>query len=132
MIAARRRSTQVMASMDWLPTLAAAAGAGLPSGFAPDGENLLDVLRGAAPARPRKLFWRFRARDQVAARDGDWKYLRIGEQEQLYDLGRDPRERANLKDREPARFERLKADYSAWNAQMLPYPPLPPAAPAGP
>ena len=120
------RSDQVMASMDWLPTLAAAAGTRPHSDYPPDGENLLDVLLGAAP-RPRKLFWRFRARDQAAARDGDWKYLRIGDQEQLYNLARDPRERANLKDREPARFARLKADYAAWNAAMLPYPPLPAA-----
>ncbi|WP_166041329.1 sulfatase-like hydrolase/transferase [Sphingosinicella sp. YJ22] len=131
-IGAGQRSDQVMVSMDWLPTLLAAAGAPTNPAYPPDGENLLDVLRGAAPVRPRKLFWRFRARDQAAARDGDWKYLRIGEQEQLYDLARDPRERANLKDREAAVFARLKADWAAWNAQMLPYPPMPAApAPAG-
>ncbi|HEY0325909.1 MAG TPA: sulfatase-like hydrolase/transferase [Allosphingosinicella sp.] len=131
-IRAGRRSDQVMVSMDWLPTLLAAAGAPTNPAFPPDGENLLDVLRGAAPARSRKLFWRFRLRDQAAARDGDWKYLRIGEQEHLYDLARDPRERANLKDREATTFARLKADWAAWNAQMLPYPPMPAApAPAG-
>ena len=126
-IRAGTRSDQVMASMDWLPTLTAAAGAPL-NGYAPDGENLLDVLRGEAPARPRKLFWRFRGRDQAAVRDGDWKYLRIGGEEQLYNLVNDPRERANLKDREPQRFAQLKADFAAWNAQMLPYPPAPASA----
>jgi arylsulfatase A-like enzyme len=129
-IGAGGRSDQVMASMDWLPTLAAAAGIAPDPGSPPDGENLLDVLRGQAPARPRKLFWRFRDEDQAAARDGDWKYLRIGEEEHLFNIPRDPRERTNLKDREPARFEQLKAEWATWNAQMLPYPP--PAEPAEP
>jgi arylsulfatase A-like enzyme len=121
------RSDQVMVSMDWLPTLLAVAGGRPSAAFPPDGDNLIDVLTGAAPARPRKLFWRFRARSalRAAARDGDWKYLREGEQEQLYNIARDPRERANLRDRERTRFEQLRADWDAWNAQMLPYPPPP-------
>jgi arylsulfatase A-like enzyme len=129
-IRAGARSDQVIASMDWLPTLVAAAGAAPDPRSPPDGENLLDVLRGDAPPRPRKLFWRFRDRNQAAARDGDWKYLRIGEQEHLFHIPRDPRERANLKDRERDRFERLKADWAEWNAQMLPYPPPRAAMPA--
>ena len=32
----------------------------------------------------------------------------------------DPRERANLKDREKAVFDRLKGDWEAWNGTMLP------------
>ncbi|MGQ0588891.1 MAG: sulfatase family protein, partial [Sphingosinicella sp.] len=129
-IRAGGRSDQVLTSMDWLPTLAAAAGATVDPAVPPDGENLLDVLIGEAPARSRKLFWRFREREQAAARDGDWKYLRVAGDEQLYNITRDPRERANLKDREPERFERLKADWAAWNAQMLPYPLQAAAAPA--
>ena len=124
-IRAGRRSDQVMVSMDWLPTFAAAAGARTSPDYPPDGENLLDVLTGAAAARPRKLFWRFRAGDQAAVRDGDWKYLRMGSDEQLFNVAADPRERANLKDREPGRFAQLKTDWAAWNAQMLRYPPRP-------
>lgn len=131
-IRAGLRSDQVIATMDWLPTFVAAAGTMPSTSYPPDGENMLDVLTGMSPPRPRKLFWRFRFGDQAAARDGDWKYLRVGEQEQLYNLASDPRERANLKDRDAATFARLKADWAAWNAQMLPYPPVPAApAPAG-
>ena len=120
------RSGQVMTSMDWLPTLVAAAGTEPDRNSPPDGANLLDVLTGAAPPRPRKLYWRFRAGGQAAVRDGDWKYLRIRDQEYLYDVARDPRERANLRERESATFERLRADFAAWNAAMLPYAPDPP------
>jgi len=116
------RSEQVVASMDWLPTFAAAAGVPTDPAAPPDGANLLDVMTGTAPARPRKLHWRFRTGDQAATRDGDWKYLRVRDQEFLFDLRRDPRERANLKQRESGTFERLRAEYAAWNAMMLPYP----------
>ena len=128
-VAAGTTSDQVMATMDWLPTLAAAAGAAPDSAFPPDGSDLLPVLTGAEEARPRKIYWRFRERNQAAVRDGDWKYLRMGEEESLFDVRSDPRERANLREREAATFERLKADFAAWDANMLRYPP--PAAPAG-
>ena len=120
------RSDQVMMSMDWLPTLAAAAGVSPDPASPPDGENLLDVLTGESTPRPRKLFWRFRAGNQAAVRDGNWKYLKMRDQESLYDLARDPRERANLRQAESATFQRLKNELAAWNATMLPYPAEPP------
>jgi hypothetical protein len=67
-----------------------------------------------------KLYWRYKAGSQRAARDGDWKYLRIAGNEFLFDVVQDPRERANLKDREKGVFDRLKADWEAWNGTMLP------------
>ena len=115
-----------MMSMDWLPTLAAAAGVSPDPASPPDGENLLDVLTGESRPRPRKLFWRFRAGNQAAVRDGNWKYLKMRDQESLYDLARDPRERANLRQAESATFQRLKNELAAWNATMLPYPAEPP------
>lgn len=121
-IAAGTTSPQVMMSMDFVPTLLAAAGAGqeLLSGF--DGENLLDVLTGKAEPRQRTLFWRYKAGNQAAVRDGDWKYLKIFDREWLFNLAQDQHERANLSKREPRRFADLKAKYEAWNATMLPYP----------
>ena len=114
-------SEQVAISMDWMPTFLAAAGA--PSGFeAPgDGINILPALRGAAPV-PRQLFWMFKANNQAAVREGDWKYLALGGHEYLFDLATDQRERANRASAEPERFNRLKALHAQWKAQMLPYP----------
>ena len=77
------------------------------------------MTSGAAP-HPRKLYWRYKAGSQRAARDGNWKYLRIAGNEFLFDVVQDPRERANLKDREKNVFDRLKADWEAWNGTMLP------------
>lgn len=112
-------SEQVMITMDWMPTLLAADGAQGDPSYPPDGENLLPVLTGGAAAHSRKLFWRFKAGEQRAVRDGDWKYLQIAGNEFLFDVVKDPRERANLKDRHKDVFERLKNDWMVWNDTML-------------
>jgi arylsulfatase A-like enzyme len=111
-----------MITMDFLPTLLAAAGGAPDPAFPSDGENLLPVLAGLAAPHPRTLFWRHRTADQAAVRDGDWKYLRLGGKEHLFDLSRDQRERADRIAEEPQRLAALKAAYTAWNATMLPYP----------
>ena len=56
-------------------------------------------------------------------RDGDMKYLRIRDNDFLFNVVRDPLERANLKDREAAVYHRMLADYKAWDATMLPIDP---------
>jgi len=116
------RSEQVCVTADWLPTLLAAAGGAPDSNYPSDGENLLPVLTGAASTQARTLYWRYKSNDQAAVRDGNWKYLRLGGREHLYDLSADPRERAELSEAHPEQFDRLKRLYAAWNAQMLPYP----------
>jgi arylsulfatase A-like enzyme len=112
-------SDQVMISMDWLPTLLAAAGTQPDPSYPPDGDNLLSILTGSASPHPRKLFWRFKAGGQRAVRDGDWKYLQIAGNEFLFDVVKDPRERANLKGRHTDIFDRLKNDWASWNNTML-------------
>jgi arylsulfatase A-like enzyme len=112
-------SEQVMISMDWMPTLLAAAGTQPDASHPPDGDNLLPVLTGRASPHSRKLFWRFKAGEQRAVRDGNWKYLQIAGNEFLFDVLKDPRERANLKDRNKDVFDRLKNDWAAWNSTML-------------
>ena len=113
---------QVMISMDFLPTLLAAA-QGAPDPLYPsDGMNLLPVLTGAAAARPRQLFWRHKTADQAALRQGDWKYLRLGGKEHLFDLARDARERADRALNESALLAQMRQTWADWSATMLPYP----------
>jgi arylsulfatase A-like enzyme len=126
-VAAGLVSEQVMISMDWMPTLLATAGTQPDPAYPPDGENLLPTLTGRAAPHPRKLYWRYKAGSQRAIRDGDWKYLRIAGNEFLFDVVKDPRERANLKDRQKDVFDRLKSDWEAWNDTMLPERPRPAA-----
>lgn len=118
-VPAGRTSAQVSVSMDFVPTLLAAAGAPAPAET--DGVNLLPQITGNAPEVSRTIYWRYFAANQRAIRDGDWKYLRIGDKEALYNVARDPRERADLKDVEPGIFARLKTSWENWNSGMLPY-----------
>ncbi len=111
---------QVAISMDWMPTVLAAAGAEADPAYPLDGMSLLPaVTRNAAPV-PRKLYWRYHNFAQKAMRDGDMKWLRINGNEFLFNVVEDPLERANLKDRQPEVYKRMVADYEAWNATMLP------------
>ena len=103
-------------TMDWVATFLAAAGVDPHPGYPLDGIDLL------GDEKPRKLYWRMKFRDQKAVRSGAWKYLSIEGSEFLFDLARDARERANMKQREPLRFEELKADYASWEAGMPPIP----------
>lgn len=118
-------SEQAMITMDWVPTLLAAAGRESDPGYPSDGENLLPLLTGRAAPHPRKLYWRYKIGAQRALRDGNWKYLQIAGNEFLFDVVQDPRERGNRKVRDKDVFERLKADWIAWNDTMLPERPTP-------
>lgn len=120
-IAAGSTSQQVLTSMDWLPTLLAAAGGQQDPASPSDGENLMGQLTGTSDDFSRRLFWRYKANEQSAVRDGDWKYLQLGGREHLFNLAQDQRERANLMLREPEIFAALKAAYAEWDSQMLPY-----------
>jgi arylsulfatase A-like enzyme len=112
-------SQQVTANMDWLPTLLAAAGAAQDPAFASDGMNLLPQLSEGASPVERRLFWRYKALWQRAARIGDWKYLKILDNTFLFNVADDPMERANLKERRKDIYDRLVAEWAAWNATML-------------
>lgn len=115
-----RTTDQVSISMDWVPTLLAAAGAKNDPAFPSDGINLLPQLtENVAPIR-RKLFWRYKANAQRAVRDGDYKLLKILDNTFLFNVVDDPLERANLKDRHKDVYRRLIREWYNWNAAMLP------------
>jgi arylsulfatase A-like enzyme len=106
--------------MDWIPTRLAAAGVDPDPVFALDGISMLPVLTQTAALRPRTLFWRYKANGQQAARDGDYKYLKILGNTFLFNVVDDPMERANLKVRQKDLYDRLAANWRTWNATMLP------------
>jgi arylsulfatase A-like enzyme len=110
---------QVSMSMDWVPTLLAAAGSSPDPAFPLDGINLLTYVQGTAPVS-RKLFWRYKARIQRAMRDGDFKFLKILDNTFLFNVVEDPMERANLKDRHKDVFRRMQREWYDWNLKMLP------------
>lgn len=110
---------QVVVTLDWLPTLLAAAGGKPDPDYPTDGENVLPVLKGEAP-HDRTLYFRYKACSQRALRDGNLKYLKINDNEFLFDVVIDQRERANLKDKQPEDFERLKKLWAELDKNFLP------------
>ncbi|HVW71368.1 MAG TPA: sulfatase-like hydrolase/transferase [Steroidobacteraceae bacterium] len=114
--------SQVAISMDWLPTLLAAVGGEPDPAYPSDGINLLPMLRDATPPVERTLYWRYKANHQRAVRSGDWKYLKINDNEFLFDVVVDQRERANLAQKHPDILADLKKKWAAWDRQMLPIP----------
>ena len=113
-------SDQVAITMDWFPTLLEAASVTPDPEHPPDGISLLPMLIGLGDPVPRKLFWRYRLNRQRAMRDGDCKYLKIRDNTFLFNVVDDPRERANLRELRKDVFDRMEAEWHAWNATMLP------------
>ncbi|MBK6707313.1 MAG: sulfatase-like hydrolase/transferase [Sphingomonadales bacterium] len=109
-------------SMDWAPTLLAAAGMEASRSIAFDGRNLLGDLLAGTAGPERTLFWRHFAQQQSAATRGNLKYLAMSGHEFLFDIAADPREVANIRPHREADFDALKAAFADWNRQMLPYP----------
>ena len=117
-IPAGRTTDQAAITMDWTATILGVTGTAADPAFPLDGENLMPVCTGARAPYDRTLFWRIRGFD--AARVGSWKYLKDRSGEHLFDLSSDPGEKADLRTRQPERFESIRRQYQAWAAQMLP------------
>jgi arylsulfatase A-like enzyme len=84
-----------------------------------DGVNLLPHLKGNISTPPHEaLYWRWAA--QSAIREGNWKLLRGGDREYLYDLGTDLEEKHNLATKHPEIASRLRAKLTAWSAELNP------------
>ncbi len=113
---------QVAILMDWLPTMLAAADVPGSPTHPPDGRDVAPVLVNPAATFRRDLFWRLKFRDQRAMRSGTWKYLALQGDEFLFDLARDPRERANRARAEPGALAEMKQRFETWEATMPPIP----------
>ena len=113
---------QPMMTMDWMPTLLELAGATPHPDYPLDGLSMAATLRAPETLLPRPMFWRMTYRQQNAAIQGPWKYLRLDENEFLFNIDVDARERANLKDRHPEQFTAMKQMFAQWQASMPPLP----------
>ena len=82
-----------------------------------DGVNLIPHLTGKVKTPPHEvLTWRWTA--QSAIREGNWKLLRGGEREYLYDLSQDIEEKHNLAEKHPEIATRLRKKLSAWASEL--------------
>jgi arylsulfatase A-like enzyme len=107
-----------VSALDVAATAAGIAGiATMPGDL--DGVNLVPHLTGKITTPPHAaLYWRWMA--QSAIREGDWKLLRGGEREYLYDLSSDPAEAHNLATKQPEIASRLRSKLTAWSSELNP------------
>ncbi len=109
-------------TMDWTASFLDAAGVAADPGHPLDGRSLLPLFDDPRWNPARDLCWRMKHREQRALVRGRWKYLQVDGIEYLFDVVADPRERANLRDREPARLAELRSAWDAWDAGLPPVP----------
>lgn len=114
-----KTSTQTAITMDWLPTLLGAAKRAPDPAYPADGIDLFPLLR-SGNAVERSLYWRYKGNHQRAMLRGAYKYLKILDNEYLFNIDEDPLERANLQSRLPDVFEDMQRSWKAWNQTMLP------------
>jgi len=113
-----------VSALDFAATAVKVAGALAPEDAAKaattlDGVNLLPHLTGENQAPPHDaLYWRWMA--QSAVREGNWKLLRGGEREYLYDLATDREEKHNLAAKHPEIATRLRAKLKTWADGLTP------------
>lgn len=109
-------SSSTISTMDVLPTLLSIAKINTDIQF--DGRDFSEtILSKGETAKP--LFWRYRG--QWAVRDGQWKYLRIEDEEFLFDLKNDIQESINLISSFPHKVLRMKKLLSEWEKEISGY-----------
>lgn len=127
-----KTSTEVVMTMDVLPTVTTAAAAKIPAGHIIDGRNILPVAASAAKSPHEAIFWS--QGDQLAVRRGKWKLVVNGftaanwpegrkplEGEDamfLSDLEEDPGESRNLRRAHPNLVDELSTLAHQWRSQL--------------
>jgi arylsulfatase A len=118
-VPAGRTSDDVVHMTDVMPTILAATGAEAAGAAKLDGQNLLDVWRGAGKSPDRTLFWEWRVEgyNQVAAMRGNLKLVVTGNTApELYDVVNDPGEMRSLHAEHPKVMKQLQAQLKEWLA----------------
>lgn len=106
-------------TLDVLPTLLAAAGITVPAEQRLDGINLLPVLKGDADFSARDpLCWKMYG-NNFAIRDGDLKFVRVGDESGLYDVRTDTNETNDLSAQHPVLRRQLETKWKEWDQHSL-------------
>lgn len=119
--------SEMVSTLDVVPTVLAATGARSANAAKLDGVDLLPCLKGDVTTPPHdRLFWRFG--DQFAVRQGHWKLLRQGtDKPQLFDLSKDVAESNDQGAANPQVLKELDGALAKWTVGLKP--PLWPAPP---
>ncbi len=111
-------------SVDWTPTFLSLAGVTPPNKL--DGLSLAGLLTEKKSLLSRALYWHFPhytnqgGRPAGAIREGNWKLIEHYEDGrcELFNLARDPGEKADLSAPEPARVADLRGKLERWRREV--------------
>lgn len=120
-------NASVWSGVDFLPTMAAVAGATLPFDVNIDGENCIRALKGEPAGRAQPLFWEWKFEvagnqdynpPQVCMLDGKWwaGWQPDGSREELYDISADPQQKENLSSKFPEVAGKMVGSLKTWKA----------------
>ena len=85
-----------------------------------DGVNLLPYLNGDKNESPHEyLYWKNPDKDIDVVRDERYKYLRIKNEEYVFDLKNDMSEESNIIDSSKPIYNRLKSKFKEWEKDMI-------------
>jgi arylsulfatase A-like enzyme len=107
---------EFLTTLEVFPTFTKLAGVANPKDVVLDGFDMLPVLKGAEKSQRRDMFWQ--RQDDSAARVGDWKWIRQGEKEMLFNLAADREEKTDLARTEPQKRAELRDRFNAWKKEM--------------
>jgi len=107
-LSAAATSTQFVSHLDWLPTLAAAAGIPTKNSKALDGVDRWDAIRNGEAGRPHGFV--IERGPGTTVLDGDWKIVRetVSGAFQLYDVYTDPTESSDVAAQNPSVVEAME------------------------
>jgi arylsulfatase A-like enzyme len=106
-----------VSTLDVAPTVCAAAQTAIPATF--DGVDLLPLVARGKGLPERTLTWRFW--NQAAARKGDWKLLKLGNQKTyLFNVAKDKEEKNDQFAANPATAAALEKTLETWAANLTP------------
>ena len=119
--AARVDQQSVLNICDLIPTFCRLAGASMPEGYQPDGEDISAALQGDPFERSKPQFWHHpNTSPSLAVRVGPWKLLTNldGQVSELYNLEDDIGESTNLADTRPDLVKSLRGSLLAWYQEL--------------
>jgi arylsulfatase A len=108
---------------DIFTTVCAIVGIPVPADRTIDGADMRPAWAGKPVTRSQPLYWRTHIASpscRAALRIGDWKIVADEDltRFELYNIGTDPTEPTELKDREPAVFTRMKNALQKMDAEV--------------
>jgi hypothetical protein len=123
------KNSSIWSGVDFLPTMAAVAGAKLPENLNVDGENCIGALKGQTAGREKPLFWEWKFEvagnqdynpPQVCMLDGKWwaGWQPDGSRVELYDITADPAQRTNVKEQYPEVAAKLVRELAEWKREI--------------